>query len=212
MEIVIGTTNPAKLRQCRFALRPSSLRVRPLTELLDRPPQVPEDSLDAEENALRKARAYCGIVEMPVLSLDYALLFDDVPASLQPGVNVRRIPGVEGRPTDHAVLDYYSALVAGHGGRLRGRWAAGAAVATPAGRVERATIAVHRTFVAQPSRARVEGYPLASLQLAEEGRYISELSRREVEQLWERILGKPLRDLVVRALEAPEVPGSISSR
>jgi hypothetical protein len=73
-------------------------------------------------------------------------------------------------------------------------------VATPAGRVARTTIEVRRTFVSEPSDERISGYPLASLQLADEGGYISELSRSEEERLWQRILERPLRDLVARAV------------
>jgi inosine/xanthosine triphosphate pyrophosphatase family protein len=203
VDIVIGTTNPAKVRQCQLALRASGLRVRSLTEVLPDAPEVAEDGVDAEENAARKARAYSEAIGCPVLSLDYALTFDGLPAESQPGMNVRRIPGVDGRASDDQVLDYYSTLLASYGGRLRGSWQAGAAVATPAGRLERTTIRIHRTFVAQPSARRVEGYPLASLQLAHGATYISELSDEDEEQLWQRVLGSPLHDLVADALGQP---------
>jgi hypothetical protein len=200
LEIVIGTTNPAKARQCRAALRDSGLRLRSLSELLANPPQVVEDGRDSEENAARKARAYSEIVGLPVLSLDYALTFDGLPPERQPGMNVRRIPGVEEPASDEQLVNYYSALFARHGGRIRGRWEAGAAVAAPEGRIERETIPVRRTFVSRPSVQRIDGYPLASLQLADGETYISELSDQEQEHLWQRILGKPLHDLVAAAL------------
>lgn len=200
MEIVIGTTNPAKVRQCELALRTTGLQVRSLSEELAHPPEVVEDGRDAEENAARKARVYSNLTGLAVLSLDYALAFDGLPADRQPGINVRRIPGVEERASDQELLDYYSTLFARHGGRLRGRWEAGAAVATPGGRLERTTIPVYRTFVAEPSAKRVEGYPLASLQLADGESYISDLSENEEEQLWQRVIGKPLHDLVTAAL------------
>ncbi len=76
----------------------------------------------------------------------------------------------------------------------------GAAVAAPAGRVERMTIPVYRTFVSEPSARRIDGYPLASLQVAEGGTYISELGEQDEERLLQRVLGKPLRDLVATAL------------
>jgi hypothetical protein len=148
VEIVIGTANPSKVRQCQLALRSSHLRVRPLSEMLADPPEVVED----------------------------------------------------GRASDDQLLDYYGRLFASYGGRIRGHWQAGAAVATPAGRVERTTIPVDRTFVSQPNARRREGYPLASLQLAHGDTYISQLSDREEEQLWQRVLGKPLHDLVAGAL------------
>jgi hypothetical protein len=121
-----------------------------------------------------------------VLSLDYALPFEGVPAERQPGVNVRRIPGVEGRASDEQLLDYHGTLFATYGGHVRARWDAGAAVATPAGPLERTTIPAERTFGCKPSARRIEGYPLASLQLAHDHIYISEPSDRDEEHLWQR--------------------------
>jgi hypothetical protein len=181
--IVIGTSNPAKVRQCWLALA-----------------EVVEDGWDAEENAARKALAYSRATGLPVLSLDYALVFEGLPAEHQPGMNVRRMRGLGERPTDEQLVDYYSALLASHGGRIRGRWEAGAAVAAPDGRVERTTILVHRMFVSQPSAVRVDGHQLASLQLADETTYVSELNERDEEQHWQRVLGAPLRELVSAAL------------
>jgi inosine/xanthosine triphosphate pyrophosphatase family protein len=155
VEIVIGTAHPAKVRQCQLALRSSDLLVRSLGEVLAHPPEVVEDGCDAEENAARKARAYCRAAGLPVLSLDYALAFEGLPAECQPGINVRRIPGVERRASDDELLAYYSTLFASHGGRVCGRWEAGAAAATPTGRVERTTIRVYRTFASEPSVRRV---------------------------------------------------------
>jgi hypothetical protein len=54
--------------------------------------------------------------------------------------------------------------------------------------------------VSEPSGQRVEGYPLASLQLVNPETYVAELSDAEEAQLWQRVLGKPLRDLVAAAL------------
>jgi hypothetical protein len=51
----------------------------------------------------------------------------------------------------------------------------------------------------------IPGYPLASLQLANGATYISELGDRDEEELWQRVLGKPLHDLVAAALGRPLV-------
>jgi inosine/xanthosine triphosphate pyrophosphatase family protein len=201
VQIVIGTTNPAKTRQCRLALAASGLRMQSLTDALPAPPNVVEDGWNAEENATRKARAYSAAAGLPVLSLDYALVIDGLPAERQPGMNVRRIPGVEGRASDEQLIDYYRALFEDHGGRVSGRWEAGAAVATPRGHLTSTTIPIHRTFVSTPSARRVEGYPLACLQLADDGTYISELGNGKEEQLLQRVLGEPLLELLTRAFD-----------
>lgn len=66
MEIVIGTANPAKARQCELALRATDVQVRPLDELLPDPPETAEDGWSAEVNAARKACAHCQAVGLPV--------------------------------------------------------------------------------------------------------------------------------------------------
>jgi hypothetical protein len=160
LRIVIGTTNPAKERQCRLALRATDLRLLPLADVVTEAPEVVEDGWSAEENAARKAGAYTRATGLPVLSLDYALAFAGIPPDRQPGLHVRRIPGVDAHASDDELLEYYSSLFARYGGRVEGRWEAGAAVATPAGRLERTAIPVHRTFVAEQARSASRGIRL----------------------------------------------------
>src|ERR1043165_366441 len=93
-QIVIGTSNPAKARQCQLALRSAGLLLRSLCDVVADPPEIVEDGWDAEERATRKACAYSRMIGLPFLSLDYALVFDGLPAEEQPGLNVRRRPGL----------------------------------------------------------------------------------------------------------------------
>jgi hypothetical protein len=199
--LVIGTTNPAKARQCELALRGTGIRTLPLLEVLPDPPPVREGARDAPADAARKAQRYSELLARAVISLDFALVLDGVAEERQPG-DVRRIPGVEGRAGDEKLVDHYSRLVASCGGRVSGRWEAGAAVAAPGGALAAASIFLRRTFVAEPSPIRIPGYPLASLQLADDGRYLSELDAEEEERHWQRTLRVPLRELAETALAA----------
>ena len=190
-EVVIGTTNAAKARQCELALAGSGVATTRLTDLLEVVPAIAEDARDAAANAAKKALGYAELVERPVVSLDYALLFDGVADDEQPGVRVRRIPGVGGRAGDEDVLDYYAALFRRYGGRVRGRWLSGVAAATPDGRLAQESAAVGRVFVSDACATRVPGHPLASLQLVGD-RYVAELGDADQAELMGETLRAPL--------------------
>jgi hypothetical protein len=197
-QIVIGTTNPAKARQCRLAVERLGLRATGIEELLAPVPEIPEQGGSVEANARAKAIALAALVDRAVLALDYALFFDGVPDPEQPGLNVRRVRGLDRRPTDDELLGHYSDLIRRHGGRVSGRWEIGAALATPDGAVRATTTAVSRTFVDAASPIVWPGYPLASLQLADvPGRtYVSELTDEEEEAFFARVLDEPLSRLL----------------
>lgn len=201
-EVVIGTTNAAKARQCELALAGSGVQTTRLIDLLEVVPAIAEDASDAAANAARKALAYAELVERPVVSLDYALTFDGVADHEQPGVNVRRIPGVNGRPGDEDVLDYYAALFQRYGGRVRGRWLSGVAAAAPDGRFATERAEVSRIFVSDACPTRVRGHPLASLQLVGD-RYVAELGEADEAVLMGQALRAPLL-AVVNAVLAEE--------
>jgi hypothetical protein len=191
VEIVIGTTNAAKARQCEIALAGTAVRTCRITELVEAVPDVVEDAEAPEENAAKKAATYARLVGRPVLSLDYGLHFDGVADKDQPGVNVRRIPGFGGRPTDEELVVYYANLLRRYGGSVRGRWRSGIAAATPRGRLARAGGEVARMFVAAACPARTPGHPLASLQLVGD-RYVAELGEEEEAALLRETLRRPL--------------------
>ncbi len=198
-EVVIGTTNTAKARQCELALAGSGVKTTRLSNLLEVVPAIAEDARDAAANAANKALAYARLVERPVVSLDYALLFDGVSDDEQPGVKVRRIPGVDGRPGDEDVLDYYAALFRRYGGRVRGRWLSGVAAATPDGKLAKESAEVSRVFVSNACAPRVPGHPLASLQLVGD-RYVVELGEAEEAVLMVETLRPPLLAVVTAVL------------
>jgi hypothetical protein len=190
-DIVIGTTSPAKARQCEQALAGSGVVTTRLADLLEVVPKVPEDAHDPAANAAKKAIAYAKLVERPVVALDYALVFDGVAEDEQPGVNVRRIPGVAGDAGDEAVLEYYAALFRRYGGSVRGYWQSGVAAAAPGGALATASVEVSRVFVSNACATRVPGHPLASLQLVGD-RYAAELEEAAEVALMRETLRVPL--------------------
>lgn len=199
MDIYVGSTNPAKVRQLSAALIPCGVQVGvlPVSEL----PDVAEDRTDAVGNARQKAIAFSAITDGACLTMDASLLLPDLPEEAQPGVHVRRLPNRTHRPDDDEVLQYYSELCLRHGGRLRARWILGFAIALPDGRCFDEAATVERLLVAPPCVRRRRGYPLDSLQREPRtGTYLAELSSDEETALWQDSIGGPLQHFVVATL------------
>ena len=197
MEIIIGTKNQAKIWQFKCVLSPLGFDINGLP---DREyPEVKESGNTALENARAKAIFYSKEIGVPVLSTDNALYLEGLDPEKQPGLNVRRLPGITDRVSDSDLLEYYIKLVRNLGGRVNGYWEYGVCLAYPDGRIEETVIRTPRCFVSQPSRKMIEGYPLESIQVeAVSGRYISEMTADEQDLFWRETVGRELADFITR--------------
>ena len=157
-QIIVGTKNKAKLAQIKGALASLQLNIIGLPD--DNLPDVKEDGKTAQENAKKKALAYAGVLGHPVLSMDNALYFENLPDEKQPGINVRRIEGRSDRPTDTELLNYYSELIKGLGDKVNGHWDFAICFAYPDGKIHETTIVSPRIFTSKISSKTIEGYPL----------------------------------------------------
>jgi XTP/dITP diphosphohydrolase len=193
--LIVGTTNPAKIYQVRGALHGLNITVEGMPKDIQLP-HVEEDGGSAEENARKKAKAYSALVSDPVIAIDNALYFDNLPPELQPGLNVRRIPGHTGRPTDTDLLNYFSKLIGEHGGTMRGHWDFACALADKNGVVKEITIQSYRTFVSKACTTMTPGFPLDSLQIDETGTYLSEMDPVERAALREKEFGEKFRKFI----------------
>lgn len=195
-ELIFGTSNPAKISQVQGALLPVDVTVRGIGDFgieLD----VPEDGPTAADNARVKALAYAKELGQSVFSMDNGLYLDGLADDEQPGIYVRRIPGSTERPTDEEMIQYYTDLIAGHGGQMEGHWDFAVAIATAAGDVHETVIQSPRYFTATRSPKVIDGYPLESIQIdPESGKYISEMSTEEQDAFWQKAIGEPLAEFV----------------
>jgi len=195
-QIIIGTTNQAKIDQLRGALTPLGITVIGLPADRDFN-EVKEDGSTAQVNAKKKALAYAKDLGQAVLSMDNALYLEGLAPEQQPGLNVRRIPGGTDRPTDQAMTDYYQDLIAGLGDKINGHWEFAICVAWPDGTTKETTIISPRIFVSQPSLQTVPGYPLESLQIDPiDEKYIAEMTPNEQAAFWQRTIGQPLGQFI----------------
>ncbi|MDD3285663.1 MAG: non-canonical purine NTP pyrophosphatase [Patescibacteria group bacterium] len=195
MILIMGTKNQAKVEQIRGILEALDidLQVLPAGEY----DEAAENADNAVENAAAKARHYSSILGLPVLSMDNALYFKDLPNEAQPGINVRRLPGAGSRPSDSQLLHYYKELVASLGGQAEAYWEYGLALAYPDGAVETALVRSPRIFVSQPSLALIPGYPLESIQIdPSSGIYIAAMNAVERTNYWQKSIGRGIRSFI----------------
>lgn len=200
-QLVIGTTNPGKVRQVAGALSSlQDLECLPIDLVSRDLPVVVEVGDSAEHVASVKALAYSARIGEPVLSLDHWLRFPEASAEDQPLAHVRRIPDHEGGGADDdQIIDYYSRLCERYGGQLTAEWQLGVAYADKQ-RVETMTAVVRRQLVPIPSPIRMPGLPLSALQIdLETGRYVSEHEAEDERALWQRVYGPEFVHFVSRA-------------
>ena len=177
--LLLGSSNPGKIEDCRAMLRHLTLEVLDPVQL-GLAVDVVESADTAEENARIKALSYRSASGIAAFSLDAALRIEGLPDERQPGVHVRRIGGTESA-TDAEMVDHYSSLLAGLGGRADGEWTLGIALAPDRHHVYSERLTNRTTFVATPSPARVAGNPLRSLQIDPiTGRYHAEMTPAEL--------------------------------
>jgi XTP/dITP diphosphohydrolase len=197
--IIIGTTNPAKIAQIKDALAPLGIAVEGVANK-DLLPSVIEDGNTAQENARKKALSYAKALRATVLSMDNALFFNGLAAEDQPGIHVRRIGGALAS-TDEELLEHGIALVNSLGGKAAGYWEYGICVADLKGNVWETTIRTPRVFTCQKSKKIVPDYPLESIQIdPETGRYISEMTSDEQALFWQKTLGNQLCEFVSKTI------------
>ena len=161
--ILLGTSNPAKIEDWRTMLGHLALEIFDPAQL-GLAVHAIESADNAEENARIKALSYFSASGVPTFSLDAALRIEGLPVELQPGVHVRRIGGAESA-SDAEMVDHYSTLLEKLGGRAAGEWTLGIALAPDRDHVYSERLTNRTTFVSTPSRARVAGHPLQSLQI-----------------------------------------------
>lgn len=198
--IVIGTGNPAKKQAVQSALQPVNIRVVGTDELnvtLD----IVEDGATVQENARKKSLAYAQAIGQPVLSIDNALYLDGLDDRDQPGIETRKVAGIDGRATDEQLLDHYARLIDRLGGEVNGRWEYAVCIATSDGMLFETTMESPRRFVSVPSGKMIAGYPLESIQIdPDTGQYISEMSQGEQDAFWQKMIGGKLSAFVVKSL------------
>lgn len=164
MKVLIGTTNPAKVKRFAEFLPDCGIEFLTLKDLgiTDEPR---ETGSDPEQNARIKAAFYGQFCDR-VICNDSGLYFDCLPLDdpRQPGLNIRTPQGR--RLDDEEMIVYYGALIESLGGKVLAYYLDGIAVYRE-GQVEswldEQGKAAAFYMVSRPSENRHPGWPLDSL-------------------------------------------------
>ncbi len=174
MKVLIGTTNPSKLRMFEEWLAGYPVEFVTLTDLgITGDPS--ETGATPGENARLKA-AYYGQFADYCICQDSGLYLDALPLSepRQPGLHIRTPKGQ--RLDDDQMIAHYSALAHSLGGKVMAYYLDGFAVKTPSGiRTYQKSQEEARKgafwLVDTPCDKRRPGWPLDSISLMEDGLY-----------------------------------------
>ena len=168
MKVLIGTTNPSKLRRFEELLSGYNIEFFSLRDLgIDTEPE--ETGKTPEENAAIKA-AFYGKYFDKVVCNDSGLYFDSLPLDdpRQPGLNIRAPKGK--RLDDEEMIEYYSSLVSSLGDKALAYYLDGIAIYN-CGKIStymensEATRASAFYMVDKPTPERNPGWPLDSISI-----------------------------------------------
>jgi inosine/xanthosine triphosphate pyrophosphatase family protein len=181
-EILMATNNPHKTERFKHYLNPLGLSVVVFSDVGEKI-EVIEDGKTPEENALKKAKAGFEATGRPSFGVDYWFYIQGISDEKQPGPFVRRIfveGGKRKEATDDEMLDYYTKLVDGLGGRTKGLWNSAIALITGAGKSYTDNFTRETILTSERSSKRTKGEPLNSIQIdSKTGKYFTDLTKEE---------------------------------
>lgn len=162
-KILFVTGNASKAKRFSEGLLEEGIEVLTLQDV-DIDVEIVEDGKDAIENAVLKARACYGKVDMAVMGMDDSLYMEGVPSNKQPGLYVRRIQGKTF--SDEEMLEYYTGLVREYGidGKIDCKWVYGLAVIDMDGIEHTYTWSKDNFYMVAERSSKIHpGYPLNSI-------------------------------------------------
>lgn len=199
-KLVIATRNPAKIGYFRDMLAQFASTVLDLSDLGIEGKPV-ESGETAEQNAQIKANFYLDKTNLPVFCEDESLFVDFLPENNQPGVHVRRINGVD-EVDDEALLRYWEELITRVPPNQRtGKWHTAYCLAMPTGKIKIAVKDHEILFFSPPSKTRLPGWPMSSLEgsvrfgklssehTLEEKALAKQLLKKEILEKFEELIG-----------------------
>lgn len=172
MQLLYGTTNPAKLEAMKRSLITLDIQLIGLNDIKGSIPEVSESGNTPLENASEKAHAYYKAFGMSVFSCDSGLYFYNLP-EFSPMHHVRTVGGK--RLSDDEMIEYYSSLAAEHGDIIAGYRNAVCFIydSSHIYKDDSDRLCGNKFFItSKPHSKRVEGFPLDSLSVRiDNGKY-----------------------------------------
>lgn len=210
MKVLIGTTNPSKVRRFEGFLKDYDVEFYTLDDL-NITEEPAESGNTPEENAILKARFYGQYFDR-VICNDSGLYFDTLSLEdpRQPGLHIRTPRGGK-RLNDEEMIVYYSNLIYELGGRVTAYYLDGIAVYNKGivrSYMENPQDTQSDAFymVDRPSANRTPGWPLDSLSLNKNtGTYFTDEGNNMYDEVQENIMvgeyRRRLTEFLASALE-----------
>ena len=178
MRVLLGTTNPSKVKRFSDLLKGYDIEFITLRdiEVIEEPKEMGNTP---EENAIMKAEFYGQYFDV-VICNDSGLYFEELDFEdlRQPGLNIRTPMNMD-RLSDEEMIDYYSKLIAGLGGKVTAYYLDGIAVYNH-GVISSFMDNGLFYMIDKASSKRFEGWPLDSLSINKEnGKYFVDGSIEE---------------------------------
>ena len=177
MRVLLGTTNPSKVKRFSDLLKGYGIEFITLRdiEVIEEPEEMGNTP---EENAIMKAEFYGQYFDV-VICNDSGLYFEELDFEdwRQPGLNIRL--------SDEEMIDYYSKLITGLGGKVTAYYLDGIAVYNQgviSSFMDNMAAQKNGSFymIDKASSKRFEGWPLDSLSINKEnGKYFVDGSIEE---------------------------------
>lgn len=179
-QILLGTTNQAKILIIRTALEPLAVDILTLQDLKITL-AVEEDGRSTKENAEKKARAYFGAANMPALTNDGGLHIEKFSKGHQPGTFVRRIQGMRNQVvTEEEIVRHYQSELHKVGGESLATWEGSIALALSNKKVVSHTFSFQTIMTSRRQGIISSGSPLDVLTIEPvSGKYYSEMTWEE---------------------------------
>lgn len=163
---------------------------------------IDEDGLTAEENAIKKAKAYYDITKLPTIAEDSGLWVEKFSKEDQPGLFVKRINGREDL-TDEEILSCYIEKLKKVGGESNARYKTGIAVINEKGKILSKTIAEELfLFTANKNKKEyIKGGLLDTISYDPiNQKYFNELTEEEKSKRYE-IIDREIRNMIINILK-----------
>ena len=206
MKVLLGTTNPSKVKRFEELLSEYNVEFYTLKDLkIDTEPE--ETGATPQENALIKAKFYASYFDV-VICNDSGLYFEEIPLTdpRQPGLNIRT-PNGSKRLSDEESIEYYTKLISSLGGKVNAFYLDAIAVYNK-GEVsvfpENCDITKTQSFymVDKVSDKRHEGWPLDSISVNKTtNKYLVDLTESEAkDNIFVDDYRKEIIDFLVKSL------------
>ena len=163
---------------------------------------VNEDGRTAEENAIKKAKAYYNETKLAIIAEDSGLWIEKFSKEDQPGLFVKRINGRDDL-TDEEIRNYYIEKLNNVGGESNARYKTGIAVINEKGEIFSKTIDEELfVFTANPNnKTYISGGLLDSISFDPiSNKYFNELTEQEKSKRYQK-LDEETRNIIKQILK-----------